>query len=102
MNPAATDQSDLESYTGSEPLAPALADRFSLFVRAVDWDVPAAGGTLEVLVRVQSRVARPDLFDMPPPRCCSRRSVHDMLEQLQGTPQSTVESRHHDLKMHHC
>ncbi len=38
MNPAATDQSDLESYTGSEPLDPALADRFSLFVRAVDWD----------------------------------------------------------------
>ena len=38
MNPAATDQSDLESYTGSEPLDPALADRFALFVNAVDWD----------------------------------------------------------------
>jgi len=38
MNPAATDQSDLESYTGSEPLDPALADRFALFVKAVDWD----------------------------------------------------------------
>ncbi|OQW86036.1 MAG: hypothetical protein BWK72_19140 [Rhodoferax ferrireducens] len=38
MNPASTDQSDLESYTGSEPLDPALADRFSLFVQAVDWD----------------------------------------------------------------
>jgi MoxR-like ATPase len=38
MNPAATDQSDLESYTGSEPLDPALADRFALFVQAVDWD----------------------------------------------------------------
>lgn len=38
MNPAATDQTDLESYSGSEPLDPALADRFSLFVRAVDWD----------------------------------------------------------------
>jgi MoxR-like ATPase len=38
MNPAATDQADLESYTGSEPLDPALADRFALFVQAVDWD----------------------------------------------------------------
>jgi MoxR-like ATPase len=38
MNPAASDQSDLESYTGSEPLDPALADRFALFVKAVDWD----------------------------------------------------------------
>ena len=38
MNPAAGDQTDLESYTGSEPLDPALGDRFALFVRAVDWD----------------------------------------------------------------
>ena len=38
MNPAANDQTDVESYTGSEPLDPALADRFALFIRAVDWD----------------------------------------------------------------
>ena len=38
MNPAANDQTDMESYTGSEPLDPALADRFALFIRAVDWD----------------------------------------------------------------
>ena len=38
MNPAATDQADMESYTGSEPLDPALADRFALFMRAGDWD----------------------------------------------------------------
>lgn len=38
MNPAATDQSDLESYSGSEPLDPALADRFALFIKAVDWE----------------------------------------------------------------
>ena len=38
MNPAASDQSDMESYTGSEPLDPALADRFALFVKAVDWE----------------------------------------------------------------
>jgi MoxR-like ATPase len=37
MNPADTDQSEAESYTGSEPLDPALADRFALFVPAVDW-----------------------------------------------------------------
>lgn len=37
MNPAANDQTDAESYTGSEPLDPALADRFALFVNAVDW-----------------------------------------------------------------
>jgi len=38
MNPASCDQSDMESYTGSEPLDPALADRFALFVKAVDWE----------------------------------------------------------------
>ena len=38
MNPVADDQTDAESYSGSEPLDPALADRFALFVRAVDWD----------------------------------------------------------------
>jgi MoxR-like ATPase len=37
MNPADGDQTDAESYTGSEPLDPALADRFALFVPAVDW-----------------------------------------------------------------
>jgi len=37
MNPAASDQTDTESYAGSEPLDPALADRFALFVQAVDW-----------------------------------------------------------------
>jgi len=37
MNPPATlDQSE-EDYLGSEPLDPALADRFSLFIEAKDW-----------------------------------------------------------------
>jgi MoxR-like ATPase len=38
MNPVSNDQSGLEDYAGSEPLDPALADRFSLMVWAVDWD----------------------------------------------------------------
>jgi MoxR-like ATPase len=38
MNPCTSDQSGSEDYSGSEPLDPALADRFSLFVHAVDWD----------------------------------------------------------------
>src|SRR5210317_2482881 len=38
MNPVTNDQSCLEEYAGSEPLDPALADRFSLLVWAVDWD----------------------------------------------------------------
>ena len=38
MNPVSNDQSGLEEYAGSEPLDPALADRFSLLVWAVDWD----------------------------------------------------------------
>ena len=38
MNPCTTDQGNLEDYAGSEPLDPALADRFSLFVWAVDWE----------------------------------------------------------------
>lgn len=37
MNPCSADQSALEAYAGSEPLDPALADRFGLFVEAVDW-----------------------------------------------------------------
>jgi MoxR-like ATPase len=38
MNPCTTDQGGLEDYTGSEPLDPALADRFALFIWAVDWE----------------------------------------------------------------
>ncbi len=37
MNPCTADQGGLEDYTGSEPLDPALADRFALFIWAVDW-----------------------------------------------------------------
>ena len=41
MNPGTTDQGSFEDYSGSEPLDPALADRFALFVWAVDWtDLP--------------------------------------------------------------
>ena len=38
MNPVTNDQDSLEEYAGSEPLDPALADRFSLLVWAVDWE----------------------------------------------------------------
>ncbi len=38
MNPCTADQEATEHYSGSEPLDPALADRFALFVEAVDWD----------------------------------------------------------------
>ena len=38
MNPCSSDQDGDENYTGSEPLDPALADRFALFVNALDWD----------------------------------------------------------------
>ena len=38
MNPCTTDQSSGEDYLGSEPLDPALADRFALFVDVGDWD----------------------------------------------------------------
>jgi MoxR-like ATPase len=37
MNPCSSDQNALEEYAGSEPLDPALSDRFALFVEAVDW-----------------------------------------------------------------
>ena len=37
MNPCSADQDGIESYTGSEALDPALADRFALFVQASDW-----------------------------------------------------------------
>lgn len=38
MNPCTADQGSLEDYTGSEPLDPALADRFALFIWAADWE----------------------------------------------------------------
>jgi MoxR-like ATPase len=37
MNPCSDDQSSLDDYAGSEPLDPALADRFALFIEAADW-----------------------------------------------------------------
>jgi MoxR-like ATPase len=37
MNPCSGDQSSMDDYAGSEPLDPALADRFALFIEAVDW-----------------------------------------------------------------
>lgn len=38
MNPCSGDHVGFEDYTGSEPLDPALADRFALFIRALDWE----------------------------------------------------------------
>jgi MoxR-like ATPase len=38
MNPCSSDQSAGEAYLGSEPLDPALADRFALIVPVGDWD----------------------------------------------------------------
>lgn len=38
MNPPSGDQGGDDDYLGSEPLDPALADRFSLFVEAADWE----------------------------------------------------------------
>jgi MoxR-like ATPase len=37
MNPCSADQGGGEDYAGSEPLDPALADRFALIVTAADW-----------------------------------------------------------------
>ena len=38
MNPCSTDQPSAEDYTGSEPLDPALADRFAVILEVGDWD----------------------------------------------------------------
>jgi MoxR-like ATPase len=38
MNPCTADQGEGESYFGSEPLDPALADRFGIIVEVGDWD----------------------------------------------------------------
>lgn len=38
MNPCNGDQEDAEDYTGSQPLDPALADRFGLFIQAGEWE----------------------------------------------------------------
>ena len=37
MNPCSSDQDDPEEYLGSEPLDPALADRFAVVVNVGDW-----------------------------------------------------------------
>jgi MoxR-like ATPase len=39
MNPCSTDQQEGEDYLGSEPLDPALADRFAVILEVGDWDV---------------------------------------------------------------
>jgi len=38
MNPCTADQEGAEDYLGSEPLDPALADRFAVIVDVSDWD----------------------------------------------------------------
>ena len=38
MNPCSADQDSGEDYLGSEPLDPALADRFGIIVEVGDWD----------------------------------------------------------------
>ena len=52
MNPCTTDQGSLEDYAGSEPLDPALADRFSLFIWSGDWE--------DLSDDERSKVAAPD------------------------------------------
>lgn len=47
MNPAPSMEQGIEDYVGSEPLDPALADRFALLIEAKDWkdlDVSAKAG----------------------------------------------------------
>lgn len=51
MNPCSSDQDSDGGYAGSEPLDPALADRFALVVQAADW--------LEMDKEDQRRVADP-------------------------------------------
>ena len=48
MNPAGGDQTGAEDYTGSEPLDPALADRFALFIEALDWEALSSVERLKV------------------------------------------------------
>jgi MoxR-like ATPase len=43
MNPCTTDQSAGEEYLGSEPLDPALADRFAVILDVHDWDALSDG-----------------------------------------------------------
>jgi MoxR-like ATPase len=42
MNPCSTEQASAEDYTGSEPLDPALADRFAVVLEVGDWDALSA------------------------------------------------------------
>lgn len=48
MNPCSGDQSGVEDYAGSEPLDPALADRFALFVQAQDWNALGEAERLKI------------------------------------------------------
>ena len=48
MNPCSGDQSGVEDYAGSEPLDPALADRFALFVQAQDWNALSEAERLKI------------------------------------------------------
>jgi MoxR-like ATPase len=53
MNPPSTDDSD-SGYLGSEPLDPALADRFAYVVRMPDWEALSAVEQLRV-IRAESQ-----------------------------------------------
>src|SRR4249920_2927391 len=48
MNPCSTDQSGGEEYRGSEPLDPALADRFAVILDVGDWDALSEADRLRV------------------------------------------------------
>jgi MoxR-like ATPase len=48
MNPSQADQSVGEDYTGSEPLDPALADRFAVLLEVGDWSSLSDGDRLRV------------------------------------------------------
>src|SRR5512139_1577118 len=57
MNPCSSDQGGVEDYSGSEPLDPALADRFALIVNASDWsDLSTAQQTAIVAPAGEGRV----------------------------------------------
>ena len=61
MNPCTADQGGVEDYSGSEPLDPALADRFALIVTAADWsDLSAEQQAAIVAPSGEGRVTPPN------------------------------------------
>ncbi len=88
MNPPSADQGLGEDYTGSEPLDPALADRFSILVSVGDWSSLSNSDRKRVADPSSEGLIAEDGGELARRVCEWRRSF---LEELPRCPDGIVE-----------